>query len=118
MKFCQSHWDELRQAIDDRGLSHLVAKDGVAAAKRLVFELEGTDKPDDYDPLMAANWMISGRVLEEVGLVMMMGDYCPLCMVEDEGQRRGQRAGLASEWIKSCTDSVREYCVYLGLIEK
>lgn len=111
MKFCQLHWDELKAAIDERGLSHLIAKDGRGAVNRVVAEIEGTATDASYDPLMAAYWMITGRALEMGGLYLMTGDYCPLCELEKHTEH-----GVAAEWIQGCTDSVKVYCEEKGLV--
>lgn len=81
MKFCQPHWDALKLAVESRGLGHLIAANGRDAMARAVAELKGTDEPDDFDPLMAAHWMISGKALEMGGLYLMTGGYCPICEV-------------------------------------
>jgi hypothetical protein len=52
MKICESHWDKLRTAIDERGLSHLVAKDGAKAASQIAAQLNGSEAKEDYDPMM------------------------------------------------------------------
>ncbi len=51
MKICQAHWDRLRAAIKERGLEHLVAKDGATAMMHAVTELEGREAENDFDPL-------------------------------------------------------------------
>jgi len=105
MKFCQPHWDELRKAIDDRGLSGLVAGDGIKAAAAMERELKGMSEPGDYDPLMSAHWAITSAALEAGGLYLM-GDnpegaeYCPLCEAEKQGG-----SGTASDWITGCCDA-------------
>ena len=48
MKMCQPHWDQLKEAIDARGMGHLVLKDEAAAEARVKAEVDGTatDKTD------------------------------------------------------------------------
>lgn len=111
MKFCQPHWGSLRAAIDARGLAPLVAKSGQAAHANLVAELDGSADASNYDPLMSAHWMISGRALELGGLYLLNGEYCPLCEVEEH-----TKPGAAQEWIEGCTDSVLAHCRKLGLV--
>lgn len=86
MKFCQDHWDRLRARIEDRGLSHLIAPDGITAAaqiadqlERAVDRLEGgailpargdldeTVTPVNFDPLMSAHWAITANVMKQLG---------------------------------------------------
>lgn len=113
MKFCTNHWEALRKAIEDRGLSHLVAKDGETAASNMKAELEGQKSPQNYDPLMDAHWMITNRALKMGGLYLMTVDadgnhYCPLCEV-------GKHGGNPQEWIDGCTDSILAHCQTNGL---
>ena len=62
---CQGHWDRLRAAIADRGLSALVADSGEKAASNMARELaEGKPTVDTYDPLMAAFWAISNNGMD------------------------------------------------------
>ena len=92
MQMCQPHWDKLRAAIDERGLSALVARDGRAAAERVKREIEGTDGPDDFDPLMSSMWAIFNNATATIeghapspeegaraALSFMAADICPLC---------------------------------------
>lgn len=115
MKMCMPHWGELRKAIDDRGLSPLVARSGKEAAESAVRQIEGTDdKKADFDPLMSANWAIMGRALELGGLYLMGADdkgeeYCPLCEVDKHG-------GKASDWITGCCNAQLDHARELGLV--
>ena len=115
MKFCQPHWDALRRAIDDRGLSHLVARDGAAAAELLRAQAEGEAGPEAYDPLMAAHNMIASWAVENGGLAMLQGDLCPVC----EGMRRV--TGVAPEEVErdlltGPPDAALDYCREHGLV--
>lgn len=118
MKFCQPHWDKLREGVRERGLYHLVAKDGEAATGRVMAELQGTATDKTYDPLMAAHWMIFNRALEAGGIGLMghnpndpEGHYCPLCEL---GRALGPDA--ETNWINGCLDSVLEFCREKGLV--
>lgn len=106
MKFCQPHWDALRQAIEDRGLTALVAEGGEAAAKNLVSELEEGATIDNFDPLMAAHnsiWANAMTVASETykanPLAMIAGDpehpewECPVCFLN----------WLHAEHVANCT---------------
>jgi hypothetical protein len=79
VKICASHWEKLRAAVDARGMSALVAKDGHAAIENTVLELEGREKEAYFDPLMGANNMIWSAALERIGLDLMVGEKCPVC---------------------------------------
>ncbi|MCB1463250.1 MAG: hypothetical protein KDJ90_12685 [Nitratireductor sp.] len=93
MQICQDHWTALRQAIDEKGLSHLVAKSGEEAVHALRQQLAGDQAPAHFDPLMNANWAIFAAFMEDAGPEALGFDGCPLCVVEQHQE------GLAAEWI-------------------
>lgn len=111
MKMCQPHWDALRKAIEDRGLYHLVAKDGKTAIDNLKAELEGRGDKSNYDPLMTANLMICDTALQMGGLYLLNGEHCPLC---EAAKHLG--ANAPEVWINGCTDSILEYCQKHGIV--
>lgn len=61
MNSCQAHWDRLRAAIAERGLSSLVSGSGEQAAANVVREFNEGRSIDSYDPLMAAHWAIASN---------------------------------------------------------
>jgi hypothetical protein len=84
MKFCQTHWDALKAAIESRGLGHLIAVNGRDAHARAVADLTGKADVSDFDPLMSAHWMIVSRATQDFGIGIMGVDangnqYCPAC---------------------------------------
>lgn len=85
MKFCQPHWDRLKDAIESRGLGHLIAANGRDAHARAVAELKGENDLSDYDPLMSAHWQIVREVQDWLAysggnpLSLYFGDVCPIC---------------------------------------
>jgi hypothetical protein len=108
VRFCQPHWDELREAIRTRKLDHLVPKSGEEAVERLKDELEGN--PDQFDPLMAAHNMVVGNAMNILGLSLFTGDLCPLCEVEKAGKEEGLGDGTASGWVTASADGVLSHC--------
>lgn len=115
MRFCQSHWDRLKKAIEDRGLNHLIAKDGKEAMQQAIKQLQGVDdKRKDYDPLMSAHWQIVENAIKAGGLYIMMGDICPLCEV-DKHQAEMQPGNSSDDWIKYASDAQLEYAKSMGL---
>jgi hypothetical protein len=122
MKWCTEHWAQLRKAIEDLGLSHLVAKDGASAHANVVAELEaaaqGVDPPQEtYDPLMSSYWAISSRALQMGGLYLMSGDYCPLCELNKNCEPHPDyQPDHAFHWIKGCTEAQLKYCQAQGLV--
>lgn len=128
MKFCQPHWDQLREAIERKGMIDLVAKSGEEAAARIVEEL--SQRPTAHDPLMSCHWMIANRALDLGGVYLMMqtpegGHYCPLCELqkhiqptEEDRQQCKCEDGfkdIPTCWIESVTDAEREHCIAVGL---
>lgn len=116
MRCCQSHWDMMRSAIDDRGLSGLVAKSGEEAAERMKTELEGGQAA--FDPLMSMNWHFSNAALECGGLYMMTpGDdgkpRCPLCEFEKNTEGFDPKTE-----IEKVADQMRAHCLEKGMISK
>ena len=104
MRTCVAHWDKMRMAVEDRGLSHLVASSTQESAERTIRELEcavAGDCPDvvDFDPLVSLNWHFAIVVLERRGLCVFadrgsekdgmpenkdekgFNHVCPLCLI-------------------------------------
>lgn len=114
MKICETHWSALKQAIDDRGLSGLVSKDGHVAVEKAEGQLQGDVSRDTFDPLMNANFAIWSNGLRAGGLYLMGQKddgthYCPICESEAHG---GQPADW---WINSAADEQLERARALGL---
>ncbi len=105
MRFCQPHWEQLKDAIRERGLFHLVADSGEAAVERLAEEAKGEATIATYDPLMDAHNMMVVRAIECGGLSVLRGDTCPLCEAN-----RHTHDGMADEWITTCTNAILVYC--------
>jgi hypothetical protein len=103
----------MRSAIEDRGLSGLVAKSGEEAAERIKTELEGGQAA--FDPLMSMNWHFSSAAIECGGLTQ--GDdgkpRCPLC--EFEKNTEGFDPKME---IEKVIDQMRVHCLEKGLISK
>ena len=111
MKFCDTHWDALKQALKDRGLWHLVG-DGESLKSRVTEEIEGTHTTASYDPLWDATNMIYANALQRGGLYLLQGDYCPLCEVDKHSPATGTGGSeTAEDWITGCTDAILGYCL-------
>jgi hypothetical protein len=133
MQFCTAHWNKLRAAIEQRGLTGLVATSGEQAAKQMVDQLEEKKvTKQNFDPLMAAHNMIFSRAMDMVGLALMVDDEdgtprCPICFVkrahdeqvpkcEEPGCLWNTQEGVDAYWIAGPADAVREEAVRLGLV--
>jgi hypothetical protein len=122
MKICDSHWQQLKKAIDDRGLSRFVSKDGEHAAQNMIAQ-QGTDTKDNYDPLMFATYAIWGNSIEAFGLDIMRPEApCPLCVLDkhvkectEEGCNMKQSG---SDWIGFAADGQIDAATELGLLGK
>lgn len=91
MKFCPDHWQALRDAIDTRGLTALIADSGEQAVANMASELDHGPTVDNFDPLMGAHNSIMVNAMElarEIGvdpLVLMFENpahpewECPIC---------------------------------------
>ena len=123
MKICDTHWQALRKAIDDRGLTRFISKDGEQASQNMVAQLQGEDTKDHYDPLMAAVFAIWGNAIEAFGLDIMRPEApCPLCVLDqhvkectDEGCTMKQSG---SDWIGYAADGQIDAATELGLLGK
>ncbi len=93
MRFCQPHWEQLRTAIAERGLDHLVAKGGAQAARNLASELRDGPAIQSFDPLMVAHNAILMHAMDAVGLAALAPnddgtDRCPQCFLNAEHERQ------------------------------
>ena len=52
----------MRRAVDDRALTHLVARDGAKAIENVVGEINGAQPTETFDPLMSMHWAIATNV--------------------------------------------------------
>lgn len=88
MQFCQPHWEELKAAIDQRGLSQFIARSGEEAIEHTVRELQGQDTVVDFEPLLMANNMLWNLSMNVIGLEMMAvneqgAHRCPVCELKN-----------------------------------
>ena len=118
MKFCQGHWDRLREAIETRGIADLIAPDGHVALEQMADQLnraeagEEPSTPVNYDPLMAAHWAIINNVSEAGGpgcLLHMIStpDCCPLCFANEQHEAICTEPGCTftfDDWIDRAAD--------------
>lgn len=98
MRMCANHWAKLRAAIDNRGLSALVAETGEQAARNLISEVQDGRSIDNFDPLMNAYMAIITNCLSKLGPGIMLfakpgdGDNCPLCAMNAASRDLWDRA--------------------------
>ncbi len=115
MNWCQPHWDVLRKAVEDRGLSHLIAKDDETALKNTMDNLEGDEEV--FDPLMGSYCRINNQMLvdlKDMGQADLQTIMrCPLCLLVEHGQPE-----QVENWVNGVTDQAQHYAVEKGLITK
>lgn len=128
MKICKDHWQMMRDAVEERGLSNLVAKSGEAAIDNEVRQLEEHQQTGEvseetlketFDPLISMNWHWCNNALRNGGLYIMGqnedgvndGHYCPIC----EYVKHVEGFEAKSE-IESVADQMRAYCVEQKLV--
>jgi len=131
MKFCQEHWDRLRQAIKARGLGDFVSASGMEAMAKEVQGLEGMPQTlSRFDPLMGAHWNIVNNamsMLSRIGInpfVMMTAEdgtpkACPICFLNKIAEDRDKncfdpeckwvKGTRFDSWIDRAADGVIEY---------
>lgn len=119
MKICADHWQMMRKAIDDRGMTGLVNQSGEAMLESQVAEIEGRATDKDFDPLMSMFWHWMNNALRSGGLWVMGedpsgkndGQYCPVCLFAEF-----QDDFVAEKSIGDVADQMRAYCIEKGLI--
>lgn len=70
MNMCQDHWTRLRAKIEERGLGHLIARDGATAAAQMADQItraEDDATPVNFEPLLGAWAAIGSNVAKAVG---------------------------------------------------
>lgn len=110
MKCCQPHWEELKQAIKDKGLYQLVHSTGEALMESMVNQLNGDHDKKDFDPLMNAVFAIYAHYLKFAGIQAANQDECPLCAVDRKFP------GASKNWIEGSTDDQLAAARYLKLV--
>ncbi len=116
LRFCQEHWQALRDAIDERGLGHLVAKDSEEVAKRLRSQAEVGRTVDNYEPLVAAHMAIMQNALEVAGAFLFTGgedeERCPLCFLNAQHEAHCNTPGCThnfDNWVGNAADDELEF---------
>jgi hypothetical protein len=121
MRFCKDHWQMCRDAVSERGMDALVARDGHEAIERAVGELNGEDTKKTFDPLMSLNWHFTNGALKYGGLYLMgqnetgenEGHYCPVCEFA-----KHYATFIPKHEIGKVADHMRDWCRSEGLIAK
>lgn len=90
MRFCETHWTDLRKAIDDRGLTPFVARGGADVLKRVGSQVSGDAlTAANFEPLMSAHMAILGRLMDIGGPAVLFdnedgSERCPICFANQQ----------------------------------
>lgn len=144
MQICKKHWAMCREAVEGRGLTHLV-KTGEEYMTN-PSKLTAPSSPQDYDPLMTLTMMLYGWGIEKIGLGILAvdeskvndesannGHHCPMCMALAAFNHHNTQTGRCGDpkcpiqltpgeapWdrniVGQAADKVLEHCKELGLI--
>jgi hypothetical protein len=133
MKWCQAHWDALREGVKARRMWRFVPQSGEEAFDNTVLELQGHGST--FDPLSGAMWQLTNQVMENIGksegpggVVAAFGDpqWCPMCEVQasydwwDDPTKNTDRSPRpdyalnAQGWIDGKLDGAAEYVKQQG----
>lgn len=112
MKMCQPHWEELRAAIDARGLTPLVADGGKQAMRNIESEVNDGSTIANFDPLMAAHNAIWSNCMNLAGLTVMApnddgSERCAYCYILAEAPKHGVADGRFDNWIDLAADGAK-----------
>lgn len=67
MKFCDAHWQRLRELIVERGLGDLIAPSGETAFAQMADQLQKNDVTlVNFDPLMGAFWAVVANAMKAI----------------------------------------------------
>ena len=116
MKWCQEHWDAMKEKVRELGMWHLVAPNAEAAIEAMKEDIEAAGEHREskaaFDPLMSAFWAINGRALAMGGLYIMSEPVCPLCELDKHAPSDAPIpegfASHAAAWIDGCMRAQRE----------
>ena len=114
MKMCQHHWDMLRKAINERGLSSFVSKSGEVAVESL--------KENKFEPLLGAHNAITMNTLSTVGLSIMAPnedgtETCPICFLMSCPCDDPECSKKYEGWINRAADDQVDIARELGLLQ-
>lgn len=114
MKFCEPHWEQLKDKIKELGMWDLVSKGGQDLAERMQAEISGKgDGKWNFDPLMSAHNMIVTNAVRAGGLYLLEGDLCPLCELDKNKEAMKEDSTV---WIEKAAQGALEYCREKGLV--
>jgi hypothetical protein len=118
MALCDDHWTELRLAVEAEGLTP--SANAEIAAIRTLAELEESDDPAMFDPLMYAMWNMLANGSKIFNRPLLLVDGCPICHLIDlhdqscDGDPRCRTLEEIASWPARAADSARQRAEVLG----
>jgi hypothetical protein len=112
MKFCQTHWGKLRDAIDARGLTPLISIGGKSAAEKMISACTEGPSLDNFDPLLGAHNKIVEHAMSAGGLAVILQEGCPLCFLKEQHELHCTIPNCTQDfekWIDYAADGAKEY---------
>jgi hypothetical protein len=107
MRICTLHWEQLKTAIDERGLTPFISKDGEEAIKRIAGSLSNKSA-DTFDPLIQANVAIWNNAIEAFSTDILKDD----APCKDVGCNKE----TGSDWIRYAADGQLQNAKDMGLL--
>lgn len=114
MNWCKDHWNQLRQALKDRGLDQFGAKDGHDAAAAIAAQIDGGE--EKFDPLLGSWSRINATMAESLTNQGRAGELlqlkCPLCILVEDGQPQ-----MVANWVDGVSDQAKKYAIDQGMLK-
>lgn len=118
MKFCTEHWERLRRAIDDRGLTRFVSQSDADLIRK---HSTGASPATRYDPLLEAHNAIVANTFAVAGLELFEtradgSEWCPICFLLTCQCGRPECPTEFEGWIENAANDALEAAHTLKLI--
>lgn len=97
MSFCTLHFNQLREAINHRGLGHLCTSEGPLIQERAMRWLEGSTATEEFDPLVVIGLELHAKA-HRCALIDYSG-ACVLCLAAYTFGR-----GTDTKWVEGHAD--------------
>lgn len=117
MKYCQKHWDQLKDSIKKYGIWSMVSSDAIEALRR---QQATTQTKENFDPLMACSIQVYQRALRLLGFYMLNEvEICPVCeLIEKIPDSKGRtKEELELHYSDELVASCHEFCVSQGWVK-
>jgi hypothetical protein len=122
MRFCENHWNGMKKALEDRGLSSFIATSGETAASRVESQAETHEvKRENYEPLMGMQMAIIHNAIGTLGIETFAdnpdgSDRCLLCyLIANCTCGRGDECSYY-KWTDYAANDMLDLAKDLGLV--